>query len=137
MGRVKYRFIATEAFRENFCRLPSSQKDSVRRAWHIFKEYPFDPRLRTHRIHRLSGLMRRTVYAVEVEADLRAVFYLEGDTVVSFNIGTHDLYTAVTCSGPTPPRCRRQKNSGQKDETRMFLSSIVRPNLRCQFAIGP
>ena len=37
-------------------------------------------------------------------------------------------------------RCRQ--NSGQKDETLMFLSSIflssiVRPNVRCQFAIGP
>ena len=39
-------------------------------------------------------------------------------------------------------RCRRQKHSGQKDEilmflSKIFLSPIVRPNLRCQFAIGP
>jgi hypothetical protein len=35
--------------------------------------------------------MRRTVYAVEIEGDLRAVFYLDGDLVVSFNVGTHDI----------------------------------------------
>ena len=36
--------------------------------------------------------MRRTVYAVVIEADLRAVFYLDGNEVVTFNIGTHDVY---------------------------------------------
>jgi hypothetical protein len=58
----------------------------------MFKTNPFDPRLRTHRTHRLSAVMRRTVYAVAVEGDRRVVFYIEGRTVVSFNIGTHDLY---------------------------------------------
>ena len=38
--------------------------------------------------------MRRTVHAVEIEADLRVVFYVEGDIVMSFNIGTHDTYKA-------------------------------------------
>ncbi len=38
--------------------------------------------------------MRRTVYAVVVEADLRVVFYIDGNIVVSFNIGTHDVYRA-------------------------------------------
>ncbi len=36
--------------------------------------------------------MRRTVYAVVIEGNLRVVFYLEGDEAVSFNIGTHDIY---------------------------------------------
>lgn len=38
--------------------------------------------------------MRRTVHAVEIEGDLRVVFYLEGEVVMSFNIGTHDIYKA-------------------------------------------
>ncbi len=92
MASVAYRFTATEGFRENFYRLPAAQKDSARAAWTIFKLDPFDPRLRAHKIHRLSAIMRRTVYAVDIEGDLRAVFYIEGDTVVSFNIGTHDIY---------------------------------------------
>ncbi len=89
---MKYRFDATETFWENFYKLPSAQKESARRAWCIFKENPFDPRLGAHKIHKLSAMMRRTVYAVEVESDLRAVFYLEGDIVITFNIGTHDIY---------------------------------------------
>ena len=91
---MKYRFHATETFWENFYRLPASQKESARRAWRIFKENPFDPRLGAHRIHRLSALMRRTVHAVAIEGDLRAVFYLDGDTVVTFNIGSNDIYKA-------------------------------------------
>jgi hypothetical protein len=89
---MKFRYEATETFWENFYNLSSEQKESARRAWEIFKQDPFDPRLRAHKIHRLSNLMRRTVHAVEVEGDLRVVFYLEGDVVMSFNIGAHDIY---------------------------------------------
>lgn len=89
---MKYRYQATERFWSNFYDLRSAQKQSVRDAWKIFKEDPFHPSLRTHKIHRLSSIMRRTVYAVEIEGDLRAIFYIEGDLVVSFNIGTHAIY---------------------------------------------
>ena len=88
------KFRASETFWRNFYDLPSGQKESTRRAWKIFKENPFDPRLRTHKIQRLSSLLRRTVYAVEIEADLRVVFYMDGDTVRTIDIGTHDVYDA-------------------------------------------
>ena len=91
---MNYRYRATETFWENFYDLHPAQKETARKAWQIFKDDPFDARLRTHRIHRLSALLRRTVFAVEVEGDLRVVFYLEADQVVSFNIGTHDIYRA-------------------------------------------
>jgi hypothetical protein len=29
---------------------------------------------------------------VEIEADLRAVFYVEGDLIVTVNIGSHSIY---------------------------------------------
>ena len=89
---MSYRFHATERFWENFYKLPSPQKESARRAWRIFKESPFDARLGAHKIHRLSALVGRTVYAAVIEGDLRVVFYLDGDQVVAFNIGTHDIY---------------------------------------------
>jgi Txe/YoeB family toxin of Txe-Axe toxin-antitoxin module len=89
---VKYRFGATEAFWENFYALSPAQKESARAAWKIFKENPFDPRLGAHKIHKLSSVMRKTVYSVVIEADLRVVFYCEGDRVISFNVGTHDIY---------------------------------------------
>lgn len=81
---MSYRYQATKTFWENFYSLSSAQKESARQAWKIFKLNPFDPRLRTHKIHRLSALLRRTVHAVEIEGDLRVVFYVEGDLVMSF-----------------------------------------------------
>jgi hypothetical protein len=48
--------------------------------------------LRTHKIQRLSANYGRTIYAIEIEGDLRLLFYLDGETVVSLVIGTHDLY---------------------------------------------
>ena len=58
---MKYRFVASEQFWGNFYKLPSEQKESARKAWAIFKENPFDPRLRAHKIHRLSAIFKTTV----------------------------------------------------------------------------
>ncbi len=58
----------------------------------IFQENPFDALLRSHKIHKLSARYGRTIYAAEIEADLRAVFYVEGDIVVTVDIGSHDIY---------------------------------------------
>ena len=89
---MKYRYRAVERFWTNFYRLSPAQKESARRAWNIFKADPFDPRLRTHKILRLSANYGRTIYAVEIEGNLRLLFYLDGETVVSLIIGTHDIY---------------------------------------------
>jgi hypothetical protein len=89
---MKYRYRAVERFWTSFYRLPPAQKESARKTWKIFKEDPFDPRLRTHKIQRLSANYGRTIYAIEIEGNLRSLFYLDGETVVSLVIGTHDLY---------------------------------------------
>ena len=89
---MTYRFKPTEQFWESFYSLTPGQKESTRRAWRIFKQNPFDPRLRTHKIHRLSAQYGRIIYAVEIERDLRAVFYIERDCVITVDIGTHDIY---------------------------------------------
>jgi hypothetical protein len=89
---MKYRYRAVEAFWTRFYRLSASQKESARKAWKIFKENPFDPRLRTHKIHRLSAHYQRSIYAVDIEGDLRAVFYIEGNLVMTVDIGTHAIY---------------------------------------------
>jgi hypothetical protein len=87
-----YRYVAQPQFWHNFNKLPPEQWDSIRRVWRIFKLNPFDGRLRTHKIHTLSAIFGRTVYAVVVEGDLRITFYLDGDTVVTTNVGTHSIY---------------------------------------------
>jgi len=85
-------FRASETFWKHFYDLSVAQKESVRRAWKIFQQNPFDSRLRSHKIHRLSAALGRTVYAAEIEADLRVIFYIEGEIVRTVDIGTHDLY---------------------------------------------
>jgi hypothetical protein len=89
---MSFRFKASRRYWQSFYALPASQKESARRAWKIFKENPFDPRLRPHKIHKLSAFYGRTIHAVEVEGDLRVVFYLEGDLVMTVDIGSHDVY---------------------------------------------
>jgi hypothetical protein len=38
------------------------------------------------------GLLRKTIYAVEIEGDLRAAFYVEGETAFTVDIGSHAIY---------------------------------------------
>jgi len=87
---MKYR--ASETFWKHFYVLSPGQKESARQAWKIFRENPFDPRLRAHKIHGLSAALGRIVYAADIEADLRIIFYVDGDIVRTVDIGSHDLY---------------------------------------------
>ena len=89
---MKYRFRATRAFWRSFGRLPAQQQSRGHKAFVIFKQNPFDPRLRSHKIQKLSARYARAIYAAEIEADLRVVFYIEGDVVTTVDIGSHDLY---------------------------------------------
>ncbi len=87
-----YRYVASPTFWRNFKKLPRKQWTSVRACWDIFKLDPFDARLGTHKINSLSAIFGRTVYAVVVEGDLRITFYIDGNTIVTTNIGTHAIY---------------------------------------------
>ncbi len=89
---MNYRYRVVEPFWTHFYRLNAAQKEATRQAWKIFKKNPFDPRLRTHKIHKLSALYGRTIYAADIEGDLRSTFYIDGDWIVSVDIGTHDIY---------------------------------------------
>ena len=59
---MSYRYRVAEPFWTHFYRLNDAQKEAARRAWKIFKENPFDPRLRSHKIHRLSSLYGCTIF---------------------------------------------------------------------------
>jgi hypothetical protein len=89
---MSYRFRAAKSFWRRWSKLSEVQQRAARQAFPIFKTNPFDPRLRTHKIHRLSAQYGRTIYAVDIAGDLRATFYVEDETVWSVSIGTHDLY---------------------------------------------
>lgn len=86
------RYKATEEFWKKFYALPPAQKASVRAAFELFKKDPFDPRLGTHKIHLLSVRAGYAVYSVVIEANLRVLFCRQGESVITLDIGTHDLY---------------------------------------------
>ena len=89
---MKYTYKASEEFWKTFYLLSASQKASVRYAWEIFKEDPFDPRLKTHKVFALSGRAGRAIHSVWIEDDLRAVFFIKGNTVFTVDIGSHRIY---------------------------------------------
>lgn len=89
---MKYRFRTAKSFRRALAKLAPNQRQAAAVAFAIFKQNPFDPRLRPHKIHKLSAAYGTTVHSVCIEGDLRAVFYIEGNTVWSVDIGTHAIY---------------------------------------------
>lgn len=89
---MKYRFRAARSFWRSWSKLSETQREAGRQTFKLFKADPFDPRLRTHKIHSLSAAYKCTIYAVDIATDLRAVFYVEGDTVWTVDIGTHAIY---------------------------------------------
>ena len=89
---MNYRSRSAKSFHRALAGLNPKQKQVAKAAFRIFKQNPFDPRLRTHKIHKLSATHGKTIYSVWIESDLRAVFYLDGSTVWSIDIGTHAIY---------------------------------------------
>jgi hypothetical protein len=89
---MAYRYRATPQFWRSYGKLTECQQASARRVWPIFKENPFDPRLRTHKIASLSARFGCTIHSVWIEGNLRAVFYLDGSDCISVDIGTHAIY---------------------------------------------
>lgn len=89
---MKYQYRAVERFWKDFHRLSSSQKESVRRAWDVFKINPFHASLGTHEIHALSARAKHTIYSVVAEGDLRVIFRIDGDWVTTLDVGTHRIY---------------------------------------------
>ncbi len=89
---MKYRFRAAKSIRRALGKLTPEQRRAALIAFKIFKENPFDPRLRPHKIHKLSALYGTTIHAIVIETDLRVAFYLKGNVVWSVDIGTHAIY---------------------------------------------
>ena len=78
---MKYRFTATRTFWRSFGKLSAQQQEHAehaRKTFAIFKENPFDARLRSHKIHKLSARYVRIIYAAEIAANLRVIFYMPG-----------------------------------------------------------
>ena len=82
-GVKAYRCFCTWQFQSSYARLTESQQASTLRAYRIFKENPTAS---------LSARIGRTIHSIWINADLRAVFYLDGSDCISVDIGTHSIY---------------------------------------------
>ena len=71
---MNYQFRAAKSFWRRWSRLSEVQQRAAQQAFPIFKANPFDPRLRAHKIHRLSAQYGRTIYAVEDAGQLSIPF---------------------------------------------------------------
>ncbi len=85
-------FQATDEFWKNFYALDSGKKRLVREKWKIFKADINDIRLRTHKIHKLSGIAGHPILAAVIESDLRIIFRIDVSVVTTLDIGTHSIY---------------------------------------------
>lgn len=76
-------------FARMYARLPQSTKSAAEEREKIFRQDPFDPQLKTHK---LAGKMRG-YWAFSIDYRYRIVFSFEGGGLVRFHaIGTHDIY---------------------------------------------
>ena len=88
----KYVFKTTPAFRTALRKLTPRQKASARIAFAIFKENPLTLDCEPTRFTAYPPSFAGRSIPSPIESNLRAIFYLEGDVVVSLDIGDHAIY---------------------------------------------
>lgn len=76
-------------FRRQYKKLPRDIKARAEKREVIFRKDPFDRRLKTHKLHgSQEGFM-----SFSVDYSYRIIFEFDGaDTVIFYEIGTHDIY---------------------------------------------
>jgi mRNA-degrading endonuclease YafQ of YafQ-DinJ toxin-antitoxin module len=87
-----YVFKRTQQFKKSFDALSADDQQAAREAFKKFKADPKDASLNPHKINRLSSLRGKTVRSVTIKGNLRAVFTIQGNVIISEDIGTHDIY---------------------------------------------
>ena len=76
-------------FEKNYRRLPQNIKEKAKQKEQIFRENPFNPRLKTHK---LSG-KDKGCWAFWIDNSYRIKFiFLSPREVLFLDIGTHDIY---------------------------------------------
>lgn len=76
-------------FRRQYKKLPSEVKDRAEKREVMFRKDPFNLRLKTHKLHgSQEGFM-----SFSVDFSYRIIFeFVNSDTVIFYEIGTHDIY---------------------------------------------
>jgi hypothetical protein len=87
-----YVFKKTPQFRKSYEALSSANQALADEAFKKFKADPYDASLRIHKINRLSAIRGTTVRSIVIAGNLRAVFTIKDNVIISEDIGTHDIY---------------------------------------------
>lgn len=76
-------------FKKQYKKLPKEIKTRAEKREVIFRKDPFDPRLKTHKLHGpQEGFM-----SFSVDYFYRIIFeFVKADVVIFYEIGTHDIY---------------------------------------------
>lgn len=76
-------------FEQCYRKLPAHIRTQAKEREKIFRENPFQPSLKTHKLHG----QEKDAWAFSVNYDYRIKFIFLGDAEVLFlDIGTHDIY---------------------------------------------
>ena len=87
-----FRFKRTKRFKRDFRKLQPFEQAKAEALFKIFKKNPWDKALKTHKISALSQRAGTPIWAIYVDADIRALFMQKGNVIISLNIGNHDVY---------------------------------------------
>lgn len=83
------KIIYSSKFIKEYKKLPKEIKLLAEEKEKIFKENPFNPKLKSHK---LKGKLK-DLYSFSITYHLRIVFHFEDKNVVGFDtIGTHEVY---------------------------------------------
>ena len=86
--QVVRRISYTSDFRNAYRRLPGHIQDATDRKDALFRNEPFQPTLRTHKLHGpLQGL-----WSFSVTRDYRILFEFVKDEAIFYDVGTHSIY---------------------------------------------
>ena len=80
----------TSLFDKHYRKLPKRVKEEAKKKEHTFRDNPFDPTLRTHKLHGKE----KDAFAFWINYSYRTKFiFLDEETVLFLDIGTHDIYS--------------------------------------------
>ena len=78
-----------EKFEREYRKLPREFQEIAEKKEKVFRNNPFDPQLKTHKLH---GVLKG-FWAFSVNYKYRIIFeFVDGDTVRFYSIGDHDIY---------------------------------------------
>lgn len=82
-------------FVRQYKKLPEDVKLRAIKCERLFQKNPFDPRLKTHKLHG----SQHNVMSFSVNYSYRIIFKFYGAEVVFYEIGTHDITSKTTREG--------------------------------------